>query len=248
MSEILLDGGVASAGGGLTGSCTILTSVDLLARTKRLAVRPVADEDMADTDWYALLTEAQLHWVQQIATMCPEAMYVFEKLTTADGGVSYSFGAEPLGHYELRRSPTSELMIPGAEWDPTADFVPNGQSIRFPGQVARSFANGPWGRYVQTPCELSATNEPILRPIASRLLLPPRACEIWASRGGLRDPKPYRDEQDRIWFGNPDKGQLGVLGALQTQVFLSGAAALPATGGYWWHYIDDGSGYTPGRG
>lgn len=227
----------------------LFDSADLLTRCKRLTARPATDvapptDATIDLMWYALLTEAQLHWVRELATHVPSVMYVFEKLTTADAGVTYDFTKEPLGNYEIRQSPTGNLLLPGPDWDPGADFVPAGQKIRFPGQKARSFANGPWSRYVQTPGVLDAANAPTLLPTHARQLLPPRAAIIWATRGGMRDPGPYQTEENKLWYGDPDRGELGILGSLKTQVFLQGSEAIPqVTVSDWWRYIDDGSGY-----
>jgi hypothetical protein len=230
----------------------LFDSADLLLRLKRLLVRP-ASEDVpspdadANTLYYALLQDAQLLVVLELATHVPDAMYTSAKLTTADSGVSYDFAAEPLGQYELRQSPTGRVLIPGPEWDMGADFVPNGSKIRFPGQKAKTFGNGPWARYVPTPGLLNGTNAPTLQPTFARILLPPRAAMLWATRGGLRDPKPYEDEFNEEFYGDLVKGKVGVLGALKNQVFLQGSAAVPSiTGDDWWRFVDDGSGYSSG--
>jgi hypothetical protein len=215
----------------------LLDAADLLARVKREADEPASSEEQGPTDadhtafWYALLTEAQLHWTGIIAVTVPDEMYTQEKLTTADAGVSYSFSAEPMGsHYELRRSPTGALMVPGPEWDPSADFVIDGAKIRFPGQKAKTFTNGPWARYVPMPGVIDATHEPTLKPTYARILLVHRACIYWAERGGLRDPGPFRRLEDDAWFGDQDKGQFGLLPQLRQKAFLQGAAAQPGGG------------------
>lgn len=228
-------------------------SADLLARCKRLAARPATDGDKGPTDataddlWYAFLTDAQLIWVREMATHVPSQMYTMEKLTTADAGLSYDFAAEPLGNYEIRESPTGKLLLPGPEWDPGYDFVPAGQKIRFAGQKAKQFTNGPWARYVKVPGVISAAAEPTLSPTHARQLLVYRACILWAQRGGLRDPAPYQAEEDDTWYGDPLKGRVGLLGALKQQAFLAGGEAVPGIGsGDWWRYIDSGAGYSGG--
>jgi len=229
-------------------------SADLLLRLKRLLARPSADEApppdaTMDITLYACLEEAQLHWTRELATHVPESMYTIEKLTTADGGVTYDFTAEPLGEYEIRRTPTGALLIPCPEWEQGGDFVPAGQKIRFPGSVTKSFANGPWARYVKMPTLLNAANAPTLLPVHARQLLPPRGAIFFCTRGGLRDPQPFRDIEDEIWYGDPDKGEVGVLGALKTQAFLKGAEAIAgANAADWWRFIDTGEGYVKGTG
>ena len=229
-------------------------SADLLLRLKRLLVRPSVDQAPApdaamDTTLYSFLEEAQLHWTRELATHVPESMYIFEKLTTADSGVSYDFSGEPLGEYELRRTPTGALMIPCPEWEQGGDYVPAGQKIRFPGQLARTFANGPWARYVKMPTVLDATHDPTLLPVHARQLLVPRAAVYFATRGGLRDPKPYQDLEDELWYGNAERGEVGILGSLKTQAFLQGAAAVSGlTSADWWRTISTGEGYVRGTG
>lgn len=227
----------------------LFDTADLLARCKREARRPAVDREMEDGDWYAYLTEAQVHWVREIATQVPEQMFVTEKLATADGGVTYTFSLEPMGDYELRISPTGRLLVPGAEWDMAADFVPNGQTIRFPGQKPKAFSNGPWARYVPTPDVIDLTHEPTLKPTHARILLVHRALILWASRGGLRDPRPFQQLENDAWFGNPATGQFGLQAMLRSQPFLGGSAAIPSgTADDWYRYVDDGSGYVPGGG
>jgi len=231
----------------------LFDSADLLARVKRMAARPATDEDKGPTDadadamWYALLTEAQLAVVRELATHVPSVMYVHEKLTTADAGLTYDFSAEPLGQYEIRQSPTGRLLIPGPEWDPGSDFVMAGNEIHFPGQKTKQFSNGPWARYVKTPGAIAAATEPTLLPTHARQLLIPRTCILWATRGGLRDPAPYEAEWNRLWYGDPEHGEVGILGALKYQAFLMGAEAIPSlTADDWWRFIDDGAGYSSG--
>lgn len=222
-------------------------SADLLARAKFRARRPSPDESMSDANWYALLTDAQAHWVRQLATHVPEQMYTAEILTTADAGVSYDFASEPLGEYELRATPNGRLLIPGPDWDPGVDFVPNGKKIRFPGGRAKTFTGGPAARYVKAPGVIDATTEPTLLPMHARILLCARACIEWARRGGLEDPQPYLDWENELWFGNPAMGETGILGALKQQYFLRGAEAVPQGGVEdWWRFIDGGEGYQGG--
>lgn len=226
----------------------LFDSADLLARAKRMALRPTSDEETSDTDWYALLTEAQLYWVTQIALYVPDVMYTLELLTTSDSGVSYQFSTEPLGNYELRASPTGRLLVPTPEWDMGGDFVMDGINIRFPGSRAKTFSNGPWARYVKTPGIIDGSTQPTMKPTMARILLPARACVLWATRGGLRDPQPFLNEENGLWFGN-GQTHTGILGALKNQAFLQGAAAVPASGGDdWWRFIDTGSGYVSGGG
>jgi len=214
-------------------------------------MRPATDEDKGPTDstsddmWYALLTEAQIHWIAEIATHVPDmaGLYTLEQLTTSDSGLTYDFTAEPLGHYELRESKTGRLLVPGPEWDPASDFVPDGQKIRFPGGLTRQFGSGPWARYVKQPGVIAAATQPTLKPTNARLLLVHHAVGLWASRGGLRDPRPFWDLEAKTAFGNPATGEIGIVGALKHQAYLAGAAAV--SGQFPWYLgITTGEGYT----
>lgn len=219
----------------------LLDSADLLARCKRGAARPAVDEDKGPTDttaddlWFALLSEAQIHWIAELASHVPDmaGLYTIEKLTTADAGVSYDFVAEPLGHYEIRESKTGRLLVPGPEWDPGADFVPAGQKIRFPGQLPRTFGDGPYARYVKQPGVIASATQPTLLPTNARLLLVHHALGLWASRGGLRDPRPFWDLEAKTAFGNPSTGEVGIIGALKLSAFMAGASAVPSESWYW---------------
>lgn len=224
-------------------------SADLLARCKFRTRRPPTDESMTNDNWYALLTDAQGQWVREFALHFPEQMYVSEVLDTADGGVSYQFDYAPMGHYELRASASGRLLIPGPDWDSAADFVANGQTIRFPGGKGKTFANGPVARYVPAPGVLDAANEPTLQPTHARILLVARACVEWARRGGMEDPQPYLDWENELWAGDAATGRQGLLGTLKQERFLQGTEAIPSGSvDDWWRFIDRGEGYIPGGG
>lgn len=232
-------------------------SADLLARCKRQADVPDVDEGFDNDDWYALLSEAQVYWAGQLAAHVPESQYVTELLTTVDAGISYQFAHEPLGaHIEIRSGRDGSVLIPGPDWDAGADLVigrnpTTGQSeIHFPGGKARPFANGLYARYAPMPDAINGTTPPSLMPTNARALLVPRACYLWASRpGSLTDPQKFLTLEAHVWGGNPDSpGDVGILGLLKQQMFLSGTAAIGQGGGNdWMHHIDTGQGYTPER-
>jgi hypothetical protein len=215
----------------------LFDAVDLLARFRREIDEPATSEEQgpADADHtaflYAYLTEAQLHWMTQLAGVCPDENYTSEQLTTADGGLTYTFSTEPLGgSIEVRRSQSGGLMFPGPEWDQGSDFVMDGAKIRFPGGKAKTFSAGPWARYIKTPGVIDGSNAPVLLPTAARILIVHRACIIWAQRGGLRDPGPYETQENEAWFGKPETGQHGILGMLRNKWFAQGNLALPQAG------------------
>ncbi len=221
-------------------------SADLLARSKRLAKRPTTDAQVSDTDWYAWLTEAEAFVVQRIATHVPDVLYTDPtKLATTDSGVTYDFPSNiyPLGNVELRRSPTGAVMIPGAEWDSGADYVPAGNKIRFPDSKAKTFSDGPYARWVPAPGTIDGSTDSIVQPPHVRILLVYKAVETWARTGGNRDPGPFHELYIKAWSGDPaDPSDVGILGAFKNQFLFSGAASYPAETP-WTRSIDDGSGY-----
>lgn len=213
-----------------------------------MAKRPATDEDMADADWYALLTEAQVYWTGQIAQHWPQTNWQAtpEQLTTTDGGQTYTFAKTVMSGGEVRASRNGVLLRCGAEWDDSADFVvePDGADslrLRTPSGRSRVYPNGPWARYVAVPGALDAGNPPTMQPAHMRLLLVPRACVLYATRGGERDPKPYLFQEQRLWAGDPNiEGDTGFMGELKTKFFGQGLAAVNVDWGNWWNSPDFG--------
>ena len=87
-------------------------------------------------------------------------------------------------------------------------------------------------------------------PTATRALLPPRACFLWASRpGSLADPQKFLAIEAGIWSGDPNTpGDEGVLGLVKQGMFLAGSAAVQqGSARDWWRSLNDGSGYVAER-
>lgn len=176
---------------------------DLLARAKRLAQRPSTDEDMADADWYLFLGEGQDEVTRMIATYDPSAVCgVPTQLTTADSGYTYTFPTAstlpPLVIVELTDGKGGTAMIVGSYDSDVADVVWEGNTIRMARNSPRTFANGLWARWVTVGGSLDGSNAPTI-PLQFRHLLPSMACIKYATRGGYRDPAPYKEEFNRLW-------------------------------------------------
>jgi len=223
-----------------------LDSADLLARCKRLSGVPSTTEFPADTDWYNFLSDAQVKWTATIASIAPHHMYGAPTLlTSADGGYTYPFVVEPIGQVEIYESKTGRLLRQGPYWDPNADYVWEGDLIRIPDGKTKSWGDGPYARYVSAPTVIAAATEPTLLPKAVRVLLVPEACGIWATRGGMRDPRPFFEMANRIWYGNPAMGDHGILGMLKGETAFGGSEAYAAGGEIsGLEFIDTGSGYS----
>lgn len=190
---------------------------------------------MTDAHWFALLTEAQNRVVGLIAVHCPEAMYGAPTLmSTADSGATYTFGTDtdgayiaPVGHIEIRESKTGAMIPPTSAWDnSTQAYIYESDKIRWPGQKTRTFADGPYARFITPPNVLSASAAPTLKPLYARELLVYDACERAAVRIGT-DPTPYGAMFDARW---PE-----VLQQIVTAHHGAGVLGVQGgAGGAWW--------------
>jgi len=222
-----------------------LDSADLLARCKRESGVPSTTEFPADADWYAWLGDAQKHYYDLIAAHAPWALLEAPVLlTSADSGVTYTFASSisPL-FVELYSTTGSagRLLIPGPYSDPGADYVWEGDTIRFPGNKAKTFSGGPYARIITPPTTIAADVEPTL-PKNLRPVLVPHACVLWASRGGMRDPTPFQAREDKLWFGEPARGRVGMLVMLKQQNPYYGSTSRSMSGLL--ETVNTGSGYT----
>jgi hypothetical protein len=224
-------------------------SADLLARFKRITNRPTLDESLTDAQIYDYLTEAEIKVADLIAVHVPESQYgAPQKLTTSDDGETYSFPSSinPMGAVEIKPSKTGEPLVEVAEWDCGAHgFVRQQNVIRWPCQKKRTFADGPWARFMTPPAGISATSEPSLVPAEINILVLYKAAAMWAKRGGLRDPRPYETQFSNLAWGDPEQpGDVGMIGRLKLQYGHMGHQAYSG-GGKWWRNISDGAGYQP---
>lgn len=174
------------------------SSPDLLRRVKQYARRPVTDTSVTDEMWYDFMTEAQVEVFSDLFTRFPAMQYSAPYLlTTSDEGYTYDFGVDadgdpiyPMGHAEvfpdLRSIPDSPLIYGD-------DYELEGYVLRIPGNRSRTFADGPYARFVSRPdTAISDEANPILYPKEARMLLVWKALESWASRPGSgADPTYY---------------------------------------------------------
>lgn len=224
-------------------------TADLLARCKRDSGVPATTEFPDDTAWYQWLSDAQQDDLDLMATHCPESQYgAPQLLTTSDSGATYAFPANewPVGRIELRASRNGRLLVVGAEWDAGVDFVFEQNTLRVPGGKTKTYADGPYARYMsnKTDAVIDASTEPVLQPAWARRLTVLGAVARWARRGGRRDPRPFEAERQRIIWGPRGDGSDGLIAKLKTQYQFQGAAAISfESQDRWWAGIDDGSGY-----
>ena len=210
-----------------------LDSADLLARCKALAQRPSTDEDMSDAQWYSFLTEAQDYWTKVLAQHDPKRLSgAPTALTTSDSGLTYTFDTTPIAVVEVTDGKGGWPMFIGPYWDPATDFTWEGSTtLRSARNVARTFTNGLYARWVPQPGVIDGSTQPTL-PTEYRLLLPARACVLYARRGGYRDPQPYLEEERRLWMGD-GYADVGLLGMLKKRAWMQSSSGQAQRVPFW---------------
>jgi hypothetical protein len=164
-------------------------SVDLLDRFNRLSGRPSSDS-ISQTVKYGFLADAEQYVLTRIASIAPKVLYgAPTAMTTADGGLTYTFGTDgngyalfPMGKTQIFPTLSS---IPGGAWRPNIDYLDEGIRIRLPN--ATPYA-GPLYWYGLTPAQqMSATVQPVLQPPQSRMLIVLAAVKAF-SESAMRNP------------------------------------------------------------
>lgn len=161
-------------------------SADLLSQFDELAGRPSTDE-ITDAQKYARLARAQMSVIEDVAAIYPYCLYRSGGPTTltTSGNKVYTFGSDgqghadgPLGHVAVFRAledyPDSPL-IEGV------DYLDEGTQIRIPNnrtEQATLYWTG-----IPTPTDISASQEPALRPAPSRRLIVIKAVEAFGREG-----------------------------------------------------------------
>lgn len=216
-----------------------MTSAELLDFCEFMSGLPSPNEEMDSTRWYKLLTLAQGELVRLVATHVPRVMVAEpELLTSSDGGFTYDLAHTPWGRVEIRESRTGRLLQPGADYDPSADYVIEGKKIRWPSNESRTFPDGPYARYTNEPGTIDGSSQPTFWPAESNVVIAWKALCLWAVRGRLRDPAMYENELQKALWGDPESpGDVGLIGALKTQ-YLNEGGTDGAVGLPWWKSSD----------
>lgn len=167
-------------------------SADLLLSFDEKAGRPTTDA-VTDGRKYARLAKSQNRIVALIAGICPTALYPTSAYTslptmsTTDNKV-FTFGTPsvpitPIGKTGIYRSLND---IPNYPMRQGVDYLPEGgTSIRIPNNATESATLYWLG--ITPPADLSAGQEPVLFPVASRELIVIDAVRQFAVEGG-RNP------------------------------------------------------------
>jgi hypothetical protein len=191
---------------------------DLLARCRRELQRPTTDLAFTDPDFYAWLTEAEAHWLPILALHAPGHMLTAPTQLNTTDNIVFSFPGlteAPLA-VSITESLTGEPLVRGAFWDPDADYVWEGATIRMPGNRERSFSDGPYGRWIAPPATINVSTDSNIKPERLRILLVHHACMLGAERGGGRlSPQVYEARMNKAAWGNPLTGDVGMVGALK---------------------------------
>ncbi len=227
-------------------------TADMLARAKVLAQRPSTDQQQSDANWYQMLSEAQDHWFGVFSLHCPWVLMTAPTLmVTADSGETWTFGTDtdsvnifPLSVVVYSKK-DGRILRPGTYWDTNADYVWEGDKIRFARGKTKTFTDGPYARFITPPDDITVSVQPTFKPKRARILLVYRAVALWASRGDVRNPQKYFDLEERAWVGRPEIGDYGLLGQLKMQNPFQGVEAFGAGSVGILEGVDDGSGYTP---
>jgi hypothetical protein len=203
-------------------------AADLLARVRELSGRDKLSSDaaMTDANFYRLLSDGQFYWCRQIAIHAPWMLaWTSATLTSADSGATYTFSSSitPLA-VELYESSTGRFLAPGWYPDPSADYVWEGNKVR---AVRGGTRTAPFCRYVVPPTVIDGSTPPTLTPDHARVLCVYRAAILWATRGDMRDATRFRTLEKEAWIGNPELGDVGILGWMKGQNPFYGMSAIP---------------------
>lgn len=174
-------------------------SADLLSQFNELSGRPSTDE-ITTASKYARLARAQLDVIQEVAAIYPQAMYRSggPTATTTSGGIVHTFGTDgnghavaPLGQVWIGRSTS---RYPDTDLEEGVDYVNEGTQIRM---VNERVENTLYWHGIPTPNDISASEEPSLRPAPARRLIVVKAVEAFSREGG-RD-YALADEMVNLW-------------------------------------------------
>jgi hypothetical protein len=185
------------------------SSADLLSQFNRRTARIAGQADaILDDDKYDRLAIAQERVVSELALVAPQVLYprdpygYYPQLLTYDNQI-FTFGSDdngypitPIGKVGIY---ASLAAIPDAPWRAGVDYLEEGTQIRLPNNRTYS---GPlyWRGITQTP-RLSAKQEPVLYPPATRELIVIDAVREFASEGNRSADllSLMQDAWDRRW-------------------------------------------------
>lgn len=218
-------------------------SADLVAQCREQVGRPSVDNDNDDADWYMYLSQAQDHWMRQIAMHVPQPLWSDWSAMTLSG-LTYvaPAGVFPAGiteafAIEVKDNSTGAILDKD-EYILDVDPSTGRPRIRIP--YGGSFTWTPSCRVVAAPLAISGSQAPTLKPDSTRILLVYDACARWARKGERHDPQHYLSLLQTAWHGDPAlPGDLGILAQLKQQ-FMPGELELSeySNSSAWWRSGD----------
>ena len=141
---------------------------------------------------YDFLATAQDYVIQRIASASAKTLFSPpEQLTTADGGLTFTFGTDANGYplFPMGRTGiyANLASIPGGAWTPGIDYLDEGTTIRMPNNTPYTGTLYWYG--LQAAPRMSDTVQPILMPPSIRMLIARRAAAMFAESGQIRNPQ-----------------------------------------------------------
>lgn len=215
----------------------VYDSAALLTMFYRQIRQPTNADFPTATDGYAYLTQGQLSTMADIVRRAPYAMKAAPvQLTTADGGFTYTFGTDsdgnnlyPVGDLGIFRQQTDIPDFPMVEG---VDYLLEGDKIRFPNNRPFSGSTAPYWYGTVMSYQVSASSQPILKPVWARPLIVYEAARQCLEDLG-EDTAAFADRYNRT--------MAQLMGVLQTQYAkqASIAATNPVAGparARWWRW------------
>ena len=159
-------------------------SADLLQRMNAYAGRPTADS-ISDAAKYQCLADGQNEVIMEIANVAQNSLVGAPvAMTTADGGYTWTFGTDgdgyalfPLGKAQIYPTLTA---VPDYPWIPGIDYLDEGTQIRLPNN--QQWPGPLYWRGMTSPPAISATNQPVIQPPLSRILIVIKGVRIFAEQ------------------------------------------------------------------
>lgn len=226
------------------------TTADLVEKFQMYLGRGVGGTMAADELWtttriYTWLADAQEHVFADLAPIVPNAFLILSTgaptlLTSSDDGVTYQFPADayPFGHVEVWAQESGGRELYATNYgDPTGDFVIEGGQIRTPGNRTRTYASGPYARYVRMPTRITRLasgtyKEPSIKPDA--------ACELilWKALANAANVSNGTMD-DRPWLEKYAEARKRWLTVWQTQYKTQNSGAGRSKLTRWWLNLAD---------
>lgn len=172
-------------------------STDLLSDFQTWA--GVSGSNPTSATIYARLSHAQQYVYGMVYATDPRVLYgAPTAMTTADGGLTYTFGTDgqgydlfPMGDAQIY---TSLNAIPSYPWRPGIDYLDEGTKIRMPNGVP--YTGTLYWRGVTAPAAISAATQPSLNPAQARILITIEAVRRYAQEEA-RNPALFQMMENR---------------------------------------------------